>query len=371
MNLLVLNAGSSSLKFAAWIGGRLVCRGQVEQIGGASRLHINRRVQKIKAPTSTVALRVIASELERQKFVPSVVAHRVVHGGPKFSQPIRVTAAVERALASYTPLAPLHVPRNLQVLRAGRQRWPQAEVWAAFDTGLFHELPAAARNYALPIAVTKKFNIRKYGFHGISHAWALEQAAKRLKIPRSARTMITIHLGAGDSMTLWKHGHPVDTSMGFTPLEGLTMATRSGDIDPMIPLFLQTQAKLSVQQVTKMLNHQSGLYGLTGLHDIRDVLGAAGHAVPGWPRRRWSAQQRRQSRLAIDIFRYDIQRYLSSYVGLAQHLRAIVFTGSVGQNRVVQRLILRGVNVPRGVKCLTVATDEERAIAEDLQRVIH
>lgn len=371
MNLLVLNAGSSSLKFAAWSNERLVGRGQIEQIGGASRLQINRRTQQLHVPTITAALRLVAVELERRKFTPSLVAHRVVHGGPKFSQPVRVTATVERTLASYSPLAPLHVPRNLQVLRAARQRWPEADVWAVFDTGVFHDLPAAARNYALPVAVTKKFHIRKYGFHGISHAWALEQAAKRLRIPRSSQTMITIHLGAGDSMTLWKHGRPVDTSMGFTPLEGLTMATRSGDLDPMIPLFLQTQAKLSVQQVTTMLNHQSGLYGLTGLRDIRDVLAAAGHAVPGWPRRRWSAQQRRQSRLALDIFRYDIQRYLSSYVGLADHLRAIVFTGSVGQNRVVQRLVLRGVNVPRGVKCLTIPTDEERAIAEALQRVIH
>lgn len=149
------------------------------------------------------------------------------------------------------------------------------------------------------------------------------------------------------------------------------MATRSGDLDPMIPLFLQTRGGFSIQQVTTMLNRQSGLYGLTGLRDVRDVLVAAGHRVPGWLHRAYSAGLQRRAKLALAIFRYDIQRYLSSYVGLSSHLQAIIFTGSVGQSRTVQQLIIRGVRIPTGVKRLTIPTDEETAIAEAVRRVIH
>lgn len=370
MTLLVLNAGSSSLKFAVWINHHERWRGQIEQIGGAAYLMIEKKHQPVVSATMAGALKQLKIYLFDQGIRPTTVAHRIVHGGDWYNRPTRLTPTVLRRLQTLCPLAPLHLPLNLSVVRLAQRYWPDSVAWGVFDTAVFHDLPTAARVYALPTAVTKKFHIRKYGFHGISHAWAFQQAAKQLgRRPRSFHA-VTVHLGAGDSITQWESGRAVDTSMGFTPLEGLTMATRTGDLDPMIPLFLQQRGGFSIRQVVTMLNRQSGLYGLTGLKDIRDVLGAAGHPVPGWPRRRWTTTKRRQSKLALEIFRYDIQRYLSSYVGLSPHLQAIVFTGAVGQNRTVQRLVLAGVTVPRAVRVLTVPTDEERAIAEAVKRVV-
>ncbi len=370
MTLLVLNAGSSSLKFAVWQERRLVVRGQIEQIGSQATLRIGRQRQPVRSPTVVAAVRVVAKVLAKRPSTPTLIAHRLVHGGSWFTQPTKLTPAVLRRLRTLQTLAPLHLPANLAVVAAAARLWPACPAWGVFDTAVFSALPAAARVYALPTRITKKFGIRKYGFHGISHAWAFQQAARQFR-RHPLRQAVTIHLGAGDSMTLWKNARPADTSMGFTPVEGLTMATRSGDLDPMIPLYLQTRGGLSIQQVITMLNRQSGLYGLTGLRDIRDVLDAAGHRVPGWSHRSSSARARAKAKLALDIFRYDIQRYLSSYIGLTRGLQAIIFTGPVGQNRTVQQLVLRGVQIPPGVKFMTVPTDEETAIAEAVSRVIH
>lgn len=370
MILLVLNAGSSSLKFAVWRGSRLVSRGQIEQIGRSTKLALDDQRRSVRARTIPAAVAIVAKILAKKNLRPTIIAHRIVHGGGWFTKPTRLTPAVIRRLRSIRYLAPLHLPVNLIGAAAAARRWPASVAWGVFDTAIFSSLPPSARVYALPWRITKKFGIRKYGFHGISHDWAFRQAAHRFKRIKLRRA-VTIHLGAGDSMTRWKDGRPADTSMGFTPLEGLTMATRSGDLDPMIPLYLQTRGGFSVAQVATMLNRQSGLFGLTGLRDIRDVLDSAGHRVPGWSHRTWTARQRKKSKLALDIFRYDIQRYLSSYVGLARGLQSIIFTGPVGQNRTVQRLVLRGLVIPRRVTILTIPTDEETAIAAAVRRVIN
>lgn len=370
MTLLVLNAGSSSVKFAVWRGRVILIRGYIEQVGARARLVMGRQTRYVTAPTPVTAVGVIASMLAKQSIQPDVIAHRIVHGGDRFIQPTKLTASVQRRLVQLRHLAPLHLPANLAIVTAAAKHWPQSQPWGVFDTSLYTALPLAARLYALPPSVTKKFGIRKYGFHGISHAWAFHQAGKKFR-PQKLRQAITIHLGAGDSMTLWKNGRPADTSMGFTPLEGLTMTTRSGDLDPMIPLYLQTHGGFSIRQVTTMLNRQSGLYGLTGLHDVRDVLEAAGHRVPGWTHRHYSATTRHKAKLALEVFRYDIQRYLGSYIGLSTGLQAIIFTGSVGQNATVRRLIIHGLHIPPGVRRIVVPADEETAIAEAVRRVIH
>ncbi len=356
-SLLVLNAGSSSLKYAVLVPGRVIARGEIQQVG--QRVTLAQAIGKVR---TTVAAR----QLE-----PRAVAHRIVHGGRTFVKPTKLTAAVRKKLTELIPLAPLHMPANLAGLAKARRAWPRAEQWGVFDTAAFHQLPDAARYYSIPKQLADTHGIYKYGFHGISHADVFHRAAKRLGSATAKLSGVTIHLGSGDSVTAWRRGRPIDTSMGFTPLEGLTMATRSGDLDPMIPLYLQSQLGWSVRQVSDLLQQRSGLFGLTGLRDIRDVLGAGGHPVPGWPRRRWTAGQRRHARLALAMFIYDIQRYLASYLGLLPQPKVIVFTGAVGQNAWVRSSVLGGVRRPPGIRILTLPTDEEHAIAEQVWPMLH
>lgn len=370
ITILTINAGSSSLKFSVWIKSRRVMVGQIEQIGGRARLILGRSVTTVVAPSMAAAMKVVQTILAKRGLPPNVVGHRIVHGGVRFSQPTKLIRAAIQYLQSIAHLAPLHLPVNLVAVRLAQRAWPQSQHWGVFDTAIYHELPARAQQYALPPAVSKKYQIRKYGFHGTSHAWAFEQTAKRLRQRLSQMNAITVHLGAGSSLTMWHQGRPVDTSMGFTPLAGVPMMTRAGDLDPAIPLFLQTHAGWSAQRVTTLLNRQSGLFGLTGLQDMRDILQAAGHAVAGWPRRRWSPTQRQRARQGLAIYLYGIQKYLSSYVGLTPHLGAIVFTGGIGQNRDVQRLLLQNLVRPSDVRILTIPADEEQAIAAAVARMI-
>lgn len=371
--LLVINSGSSSLKMAVFSGSREIWRGLVDQIGGRSRLIAGRSGQAVtsRRKISTVAGAFAALDhwLTRQHISPDTVAHRIVHGGDIFFRPTRLTLPALNRLKKFVSLAPLHMPANLTAVRLSRRAWPAVPQWGVFDTAPYHDLPEHARLYAIPTALAKRWHIRKYGFHGISHHWAMIQAAKKLHRRPTRLNLVTIHLGAGDSMTLWRQGRAVDTTMGFTPLEGLTMSTRSGDLDPMIPLWLQRRG-YKLGQVINILEQRSGLFGLTGLRDMREILSAAGHPIPDWPPRRWSVRQRRQAKLAIGLFVYDIQRYLSSYIGLVDKLMAIVFTGAIGQNRFVQRQILSGLPAARHQRVMTVPTDEERAIAETVAQLI-
>lgn len=366
---LVLNAGSSSLKFAVFRGRKKIAHGLIDRIGPSAAFTIGRTTRQVTARTLSQATGIISQWLRRRDLQPTTVAHRIVHGGGVFSRPTKISPAILKRLRGFLALAPLHLPANLVGLTEARRRWPRAAQWAVFDTAAFADLPEAARLYALPLAVSRRYGIRKYGFHGISHAWALQQAAKKLGRPARSLAAVTIHLGAGDSMAWWRGGRAMDTSMGFTPLEGLTMATRSGDLDPAIPLFLLRHGwKLSA--VEDMLQQKSGLFGLTGLKDMRDILAAVGQPISGWPRRRWRPQQRRHARLALAMFIGDIQRYLGGYLGHFAKPGIIVFTGAIGQNRWVQRQIL-ALPVTRRHRVLTVPTDEEQAIVEAVRPMVH
>lgn len=347
---LVLNVGSSSIKFAVIRRRQIVHRGQVD------RLH---------TPTQrSAALMRLLRHIEKEYGRPSSVAHRIVHGGGMFWKPTRITPPVINYLKRFIPLAPLHMPVQVDAVRLIARTWRSVPQTGVFDTGLYHALPPYATTYSIPRQLSEQLRIRKYGFHGISHDYAWRQAAHKRGRPSQLLSGVTLHLGAGDSLTAWQSGRPIDTSMGFTPLEGVTMATRSGDLDPMVPLYLQTQLRLAPAKVMALLQQQSGLFGLTGLKDIRDVLGAAGHPVPGWPRKRWTASQKRHARLGIQIFIYDIRRYLASYLGLIRRPGVIVFTGAVGQNAWVRHAILTGLQPARGLAVVVIPTDEERAIAE-------
>lgn len=347
-------------------------RGLIEPLG--ARAHMTVTVGRITTKTRvqakdiTAAVKLSQQVLRRHQLIPTAVAHRIVHGGGIFWRPTRLTSAVTNHLRQMTSLAPLHMPVNLVAVTMARRCWPRATQIGVFDTAAFHDLPQTVQWYPLPLSVSKKFHIRKYGFHGISHQWAMEQAAKTLKKPVSQINVVTIHLGAGDSVAVWRHGRPLDTSMGFTPLEGLTMSTRSGHLDSSIPLFL-IEHGYSAKRVEDMLERQSGLLGLTGLRDMRDILAAAGHPVAGWPGRTWTSVQRTRARFALAMFIHDIQFYVASYLGQLDRCDAIVLTGSIGQNLYIQRQIVR-LPAARRLRCLTIPTDEEQAIATMVRRMV-
>lgn len=354
--ILVLNVGSSSVKFAVAQGGEIILRGQAELSGARKKISSSSTVRS--------ALSQIQSLLKAEKLTPNVVAHRIVHGGQRYARPTKLTSTVLRYLHQLIELSPLHQPANLLGVDFAKSAWPRATEMGFFDTALYRHLSPSVRQYALPKKLAERLHIEKYGFHGISHRWALTQAAGKLRCPITKLSAVTLHLGSGASMTLWHNGRPIDTTMGFTPLEGLVMSTRSGDIDPAIPLYIQTKLGWSAARVNTMLEEHSGLVGISELKDMRDILSATGHQVPGWPRRAWPATTRAHAQLAIDIYSYHIRRTLAGYLGLLDHPRAIIFTGPVGENITIQKLLLRNLPAAKGIRSLTVPADEEQAIVD-------
>ncbi len=352
------------MKFAVARHRRLKIRGEIDHFGPRARgrfIALGRRRELTAAlPNLERALVFIRRLLTDLKVKPNIVAHRIVHGGRRYGQPTKLTPAVVRSLRTLVKLAPLHQPANLQGVAWARRAWPTATAWGVFDTALYRTLPAYVRTYALPEGISRRFGIEKYGFHGLSHAWAFQNGVKKLRVSRRQLSAVTLHLGSGASMTLWQKGRPIDTTMGFTPLEGLVMATRSGSIDPAIPLYLQEKLGWSAQRTYRLLTAESGLVGLSGLSDMRDILSATGHAVSGWPKRRWTAAERVRASRALAVFTYHVRRTLAGYLGLIDGVRAIIFTGPIGANRTIQRLVMKGLPAARGTRPLTISTDEEQ-----------
>ena len=247
------------------------------------------------------------------------VGHRVVHGGPDYSTPVAVDAAVRAAIDEHAPLAPEHNPVQLQGIDTAARRFPGVLQVAVFDTAFHRRMPDAAASYPLPYAWTAR-GIRRYGFHGISHRHAAEQAAALLGRPLEELRLVTCHLGHGASLAAVRRGRSVDTTMGFTPLEGLMMGTRSGSIDPAIPLYLQRQHGLAVEEVERLLNRESGLYGVSGVSsDMREVLEAA-------------AAGKKRARFALDLYVHQLRRHLGAMLASLEGLDAVVFSGGVGEH---------------------------------------
>ncbi|MFH0829235.1 MAG: acetate kinase [Candidatus Kerfeldbacteria bacterium] len=367
-NVVVLNAGSSSVKFAVAQNRRIVLRGFVEHFGRQARIHVvsegRRRTRVANVPDLRSALVEVRRVAADYGIKPDIIAHRIVHGGKRFSKPMRLTPSVIQYLKTLADLAPLHQPANLLGVSFAKRVWPKALQWGVFDTAIYRSLPEHARTYAIPRRLATLLAIERYGFHGTSHAWVFRQGAKKLRKPLRSFSAVTIHLGAGASMTLWQNGVPVDTTMGFTPLEGLTMLTRSGDIDPAIPLYIQSKLGWSAERVKYLLEHESGLFGLCGLKDMRDILGAIGKPVAGWPRRKYTAAVRARARLALGVYTYRIRRYLAAYLGLSSTVQAIVFTGPISGKRIIRQMILRDLPAARGIRTFMVPTDEEQAIVD-------
>ncbi|MFA5128491.1 MAG: acetate kinase [Patescibacteria group bacterium] len=375
--ILVINSGSATLKFALFEKETLkkIASGIVERINlpgsfleckiGRQELKINRQASNHEAAFKLV-LEKISSQYSKENIL--IVGHRVVHGGEEFTKPTVITPTVLKNLAKYDKLSPLHNPANLMGIRACLKLLPRAKNVAVFDTAFYKTLPDYAYTYALPIDFYKKHAIRRYGFHGISHEFVAHEAARIFKKPLAKLNLITCHLGSGASITAIRNGRAVDTSMGFTPLEGLVMSTRSGDLDPAILLYLIRELKLSPQEVDNILNKKSGLLGLSGMADMRDVLTAAGYKVAGFKGKKVDAKKRKLAKLALQVFVYRVQKYIAAYAGILGKIDAIIFTAGIGErNKTVRDLIMKNLKISGQPKILAIPTNEELMIVRKLK----
>lgn len=312
----VLNPGSSSLKYDLISADETtLASGTVERIGlDASGPDHAAAVDRAFANLGQSAPDWIARTV--------AVGYRVVHGGPNLWRPTRIDDAVLVELERQTPLAPLHTPAALRVIRATRRMLPDLPHVAVFDTGFHHDLPSVARTYALPTSLAERWGIRRYGFHGISVAYLIDRLGT---VDPGRRRAIVGHLGAGASLTAVVDGRSVDTSMGFTPLEGLAMATRSGDLDPAIALYLQETGRMTAAEVRRVLETESGIKGLSGASgDFREIEARM-------------ARGDERARLAFDVFADRIRKYLGAYWAAMGGLDAIVFSGGIGEHSATLR----------------------------------
>lgn len=401
MPVLVVNCGSSSLKYELFApdGERSLGRGLIERIGrpnGGSRLRHERAGGVSLERAATVPDHAAAVDLMCATLVDPVaggvsdlsdlkaVGHRVVHGGTRFTEAVWIDAAVLAEVERCVPLAPLHNPPNLAGIRACQQRLPGVPQVAVFDTAFHQTLPPAAYTYALPQELCRTYGLRRYGFHGSSHRYVSERAlawlAARGVAPADSR-LVTCHLGNGCSLAAIRGGRSCETSMGFTPLEGLVMGTRAGDFDPALVGFLSERRGDSPAELDNLFNARSGLLGLSGLsHDVRDLLAAA-------------AAGHRRARLALDVFCDRVRQYIGAYVAVLGGLDALVFTGGIGERSApVRAQILAGLEFlglrlepgrnerpgPAGVisapdsraGILVIPTEEERVIAREVVRLL-
>lgn len=408
MNILVLNCGSSSLKFQLIAtdleriekdADERLAYGVIERIGGAAIVTLNaegktavRSAEPIKDVKAAVELviRWIASENSGIENINSLadihaVGHRVVHGGEKFKQSVFIDDVVLKEIEDCIELAPLHNPANVKGINAAREIFgrgiPQT---AVFDTAFHQTLPERAFLYAIPYQFYRRHKIRRYGFHGTSHRYVAYRYRRLNNIERGATNVITLHLGNGCSIAAVKRGDSIDTSMGLTPLEGLVMGTRSGDLDAAIIEFVSSKEGLTVQEVETLLNKQSGLLGISGLtNDMRELIAEA------------EENGDRRAELAIEIFCYRITKYIGSYLAAMNGADAIIFTGGIGENspviraRICQQLEWLGIEIDetanenclRGqtnvisrensrLKICVIPTNEELLIARDTARLV-
>jgi acetate kinase len=337
--VLVLNSGSSSLKYQLIEpdSSDSLAEGVIEKIGEPSSL----------VTDHGVALRVAFEELSEDGINLNAcglvaVGHRVVHGGAVFSRPTLVDDAVVAELKHVSMLAPLHNPPAIQGIEIARKMLPDVPHVAVFDTAFFHDLPAAAATYAIDRELAERWRIRRYGFHGTSHRYVSEQAAAFLGQPREKLNQIVLHLGNGASASAIAGGRPVDTSMGLTPLEGLVMGTRSGDIDPSVVSYLHREAKISVDDIESMLNLRSGMLGLAGERDFRRL-------------RELIESGDSSAKLAYDVFIHRLRKYIGAYLAILGRTDVVSFTAGVGENAAAVRQ-----DALSGLAGLGIDIDEER-----------
>lgn len=335
MLVLVINCGSSSVKYNLinTENETDVCKGIVERIGAVTSivkhepLEGSRRKETKVISSHTEALQEILGFLMSadNKIISSpsdikAVGHRVVHGGEKFKDAVLIDEVVKEAIEQAFDLAPLHNPPNLKGIEAAEDRLPNIPQVAVFDTAFHHSIPPHAYLYGIPNRLYRRHKIRKYGFHGTSHYFVSRQYFKLTDKPKAESRVISCHLGNGASIAAIKGGDSIDTSMGFTPLSGMVMGTRSGDLDPSILFYIMEKEEIQLNSLHAMLNRHSGLLGLSGYaSDMRDLIAEARNGD-------------RRCQQAIDVFCYDIKKYIGSYIGVMNGCDAILFTAGIGEN---------------------------------------
>ena len=397
MKILVINSGSSSIKYKLYqsIGGdhdfNVLAQGGADRIGiaGASvdckKPDSEKYHQYMDLPDHKTAITAIFQMLtDPEKGVLKSlselagVGHRVVHGGEDFTGSVLLSGDVVESIRKNSVLAPLHNPPNLMGIQAVYELYPDMPQVAVFDTAIHQTMPPKAYLYGLPKEQYTVHKIRRYGFHGTSHGYVAKMAARELKRPFEKLKIITCHLGNGGSITAFNGGKSVDTSMGLTPLAGILMGTRSGDLDPYIPLHIMETQRLGAEQVSAMMNKQGGLLGLCGKRDMRDVLEGYEKGYEGCIE-------------ALDIFVYSIQKYIGAYAAVMNGVDVIVFTAGIGENvfqvreKVLENFNYLGLKLDKRankasktvitsaiskVKAMVIHTDEEKVIATDTFEII-
>ncbi len=360
MKILVINTGSSSIKYQLFDMAKetVLAAGMAERLGsdagtlshtvtaadGAPKtIEITENLDHARGLARIAALLMDATHgVIKDTSDIAAVGHRVVHGGETFQDPRIIDQSVLDEIEKNTPLAPLHNPANLTGIRVAGSVFPTASQVAVFDTAFHQTLPEKAYMYALPHDLYDTHRVRRYGFHGTSHAYVAGKAAKFLNTPLDRLNLITLHLGNGASATAIQNGRSVDTSMGLTPLEGLVMGTRSGDVDPAIPFFLSRHLNMSLDEIDAIFNRQSGLKGLCGENDMRRVLEKADTGDD-------------RARLALEVYTYRIKKYIGAYFAVLGRVDALVFTGGIGENASTVR-----EHCCRGLSCFGIEIDPVR-----------
>ena len=395
MNVLVINCGSSSLKYQLINSDseEVLAKGLCERIGIDGRLvyqkeGMDKEITEAPMPTHKEAIQMVLDALHNPKSGAvkdlseiDAVGHRVVHGGEKFAKSVVLTEEVLAKVEECNELAPLHNPANLIGIRACQDLMPNVPMVGVFDTAFHQTMPRKAFLYGLPYEYYEKYKVRRYGFHGTSHKYVSERAADMLNVNLDDLKLITCHLGNGASVSAIKRGKCIDTSMGFTPLEGLVMGTRSGDIDPAIVTFIREKEGLEPGVANEILNKKSGVLGISGVSsDFRDIEAAA-------------EEGNERAMLALKVFAHKVRFYIGAYIAEMNGVDAIVFTAGVGENDISMRDIIcndlgnLGIkldvvkNKVRGkemiisredskVKVLLIPTNEELMIARDTFNIV-
>jgi len=400
MKILVINTGSSSIKYELFDmdHSTVLASGIAEKIGEEAGILTHRKIstggtfskkrEKGLIADHQAGLKRIVELLVdpehgviREKSEIAAVGHRVVHGGEAFHSTSIIDDKVIEAIKQNAHLAPLHNPANLMGIEVAKTIFPDAVQVAVFDTAFHQTIPIKAFLYAIPFEMYEKERIRRYGFHGTSHAYVAESAALFLGLPLEKLNLITIHLGNGASMAALENGKCVDTSMGMTPLAGLIMGTRSGDVDPALPFFLADHLGMSVKDIDRLLNEESGLKGICGTNDMRDVI-----------EKKNAGDER--AKIALELYCYRVKKYIGAYFAALGSLDALIFTAGIGENSPEIRALccdglaglgieidhgknysdadgIREISIPEAaVKVLVVPTNEELKIARETRRAV-
>ena len=398
MKVLVINAGSSSLKYQLIDSAdeHILAKGLCERIGFEDSVHkytradgidqeavlsLHNHVEAIDAMLTLLTDRENGVIESMDEII--AIGHRVVHGGEAFNQSTIIDNKVLEVLRQCIDLAPIHNPANIMGIEACRQEMPDIPMIGVFDTAFHQTMPAKAYMYALPYELYEKYGIRKYGFHGTSHRFVTKRAAVMLGKPLEELKLVSCHLGNGASICAVKHGESIDTSMGFTPLSGLAMGTRSGSIDPALISFIMDKEEMSIEETTKFLNRKSGVLGISGISsDFRDLLKASNNGEE-------------RAKLAIEVFAYRVKKYVAEYIGIMNGADAVIFTAGIGENNnLVRKLVtddlgFLGINCDPAknisdtgremdistddskVRVLVIPTNEEMEIALEVKRILN